>query len=76
MPPEILLLGSNGFPQADPEKLIAGDPNPDFRAGLELFYDIRTLILLLNLKHPKVMTFGMVHTVLCYSGGSTKKQIY
>ncbi len=30
-----LLLGSNGFPQADPEKLVgAGDPNPDFRAGL------------------------------------------
>jgi hypothetical protein len=29
-----LLLGSNGFPQADPELLIAGDPNPDFRAGL------------------------------------------
>ena len=55
-----LLLGSNGFPQADPEKLVgAGDPNPDFRAGLGTSQDIRISILLLSLKHLKETMFGM-----------------
>ena len=36
-------LNANGFPEADAERKIKGDPNPDFRAGLGLNFSYKNL---------------------------------